>query len=240
MPGSSARFRNRAVWPSAPLDSMASRNCSAVSCGTPIPAKTTAKLSLPWSPRSRARWAISAASRSCGKPPAENSGSFCPRTRLFITSMVAMPVSMKSRGRARQAGLMASPSIRLRASAGTGGPPSSGRPTLSKTRPSRCGPTPNSKGSGCNRMRVPCRLRPAVDSSTSITIESSSSAATRPRRGGPLAASTSTAEFRPTRASRRAKSSGPSMRVTTSFSSRSARMAGHRLQLVELVVDLPR
>ena len=34
-----------AVWPSAPLDSIASRNCSAVSCGTPMPAKTIAKLS---------------------------------------------------------------------------------------------------------------------------------------------------------------------------------------------------
>ena len=67
-----------------------------------------------------------------------------------------------------------------------------------------------------------------------------SSAATRPSRGGPLPASTSTAALSPTRASRRAKSSGPSMRVTAFSSNRSACMAGHRLQLVELVIDLPR
>ena len=45
MPGSSARFRKSAVWPRAPLDSIARRNCSAVSCDTPMPTKTIANSS---------------------------------------------------------------------------------------------------------------------------------------------------------------------------------------------------
>ena len=48
--------------------------------------------------RSRACPAISTASRSCGRPPPEKIGSFCPRTRLFMRSSVVTPVSMKSRG----------------------------------------------------------------------------------------------------------------------------------------------
>ena len=75
-----------------------------------MPANTIAK-SPPLPCRSRAWLAISTASRSCGNPPPEKSGSFWPRTRLFIRSSVVIPVSMKSRGIARATGLIGSPSI---------------------------------------------------------------------------------------------------------------------------------
>ncbi len=39
-----------------------------------------------FAPAAVAFCAISTASRSCGRPPPENNGSFCPRTRLFIRS----------------------------------------------------------------------------------------------------------------------------------------------------------
>ena len=40
------------------------------------------------------------AGRAAGRRP-ENSGSFWPRTRLFMRSIAVTPVSMKSRGSAR-------------------------------------------------------------------------------------------------------------------------------------------
>ena len=52
---------NMAVWPRAPLVSIAERKLSAMSCDTPMPTKTTANSSS-LSPRSRARCAISVAS----------------------------------------------------------------------------------------------------------------------------------------------------------------------------------
>ena len=81
-----------------------------------MPANTIAKspaagAAAPAAGRRRAWPAISTASRSCGSPPPENSGSFCPRTRLFIRSSVVTPVSMKSRGIARATGLIGRPSI---------------------------------------------------------------------------------------------------------------------------------
>ena len=129
--------------------------------------------------RSRAR-----AGRAAGRR-AENSGSFCPRTRLFITSMVEMPVSMKSRGSARQAGLIgealdAPARERGHRRAAVERPADAVENAAEQVRARRR----TAAAPGCSRMRVPCRPRPAVDSSTSITIEVSSSAATRPRRGG--------------------------------------------------------
>ena len=54
------------------------------------------------------------AGRAAGRRP-RTSGSFWPRTRLFIRSSVVMPVSMKSRGIARATGFIGSPSIGMRA-----------------------------------------------------------------------------------------------------------------------------
>ena len=84
-----ARLRKSAVRSSAPPCSRLRRKYSALSYGTPIPAKTIAK-SPPSPCRSRAWLAISTASRSCGSPPPEKSGSFWPRTRLFIRSSVVI------------------------------------------------------------------------------------------------------------------------------------------------------
>ena len=188
-----ARLRNNAVRSSAPPCSRLRRKNSALSCGTPIPAKTMTKSSAPSAPsvpsaarpgagRSRAWLAISTASRSCGSPPPLKMGSFWPRTRLFIRSSVLTPVSMKSRGPARATGLMGRPSMRWRCFAAIGGPPSMTWPTPLKTRPSMPGARPKVSGSPKKRTTVPGSVRPDVDSSTSIVISSSSRAATRPSR----------------------------------------------------------
>ena len=66
---------------------------------------------------------------------------------LFIRSMVETDVSIKSLGSALADGLIDNPSILMRRTAGTGGPPSIGRPTLSKTLPSIPGPTDTMSGS---------------------------------------------------------------------------------------------
>ncbi len=94
-------------------------------------------------------------------PPAENSGSFCPRTRLFIRSMAVTPVSMKSCGSSRAVGLIGTPSMRKRLRAATGGPPSAGSPTPLNTRPSRPGPT--AKCSGSPRKRTRTSREPEAD-----------------------------------------------------------------------------
>ena len=121
-----------------------------------------------------------------GSPPAENSGSFCPRTRLFIRSIAVTPVSMKSRGSSRQAGLIAAPRCACVP------PPSAGR---------------RQPAEGCRRRaerHVRARRRTAAARACSAaapdiasparpvraprsTIDDSSSAAT-PRRGRPVVA----------------------------------------------------
>src|SRR5271157_4634103 len=177
-----------------------------------MPTNTMAKAPA-LSRRSRAFWAISEASRSCGRPPAENRGSFWPRTRLFIRSMAVTPVSMKSSGSSRSAGFIERPSMRSRRLAMIGGPPSVGLPTPSSTRPSRPGPTDKWIGSPRSRTRTPLRPRPTVDSRTSTIMLASSTAATRPRRTAPFSSTTSTASLRPTSTLRLRNSSGPSMAV---------------------------
>jgi len=96
MGGSSARFRNIAVFESAPDSAKEARKNSASSCLTPMAQKTTAK---PSSLAVMRAWrAIWAASSLCGSPAPENTGSFCPRMRVFMPSMAEMPVTMRSRG----------------------------------------------------------------------------------------------------------------------------------------------
>src|SRR5271157_255210 len=177
-----------------------------------MPTNTMAKAPA-LSRRSRAFCAISEASRSCGRPPAENSGNFCPRTRLFIRSIAVTPVSMKSSGSSRSAGFIRRPSMRSRRLAIIGGPPSVGLPTPSSTRPSKPGPTDRWIGSPRNRTRTPLRPSPTVDSRTSTIMLSSSMEATRPRRTAPRSSTTSTASMRPTSTLRLRNSSGPSMAV---------------------------
>src|SRR5512134_3363311 len=172
--------------------------------------------SLAPAPRSRALAAISTAMRSCGSPPPEKIGSFCPRTSEFIRSIDVMPVSMKSRGVARATGFSGSPSTRRRRLTASGGPPSITWPTPLNTRPSSPGPTPKSIGSPRKRTTVPARPSPLVGSSISIVTVSSSIAAMRPSLGTPPRPLTATASFRPTSSVRRRKSSGPSSRSAAS------------------------
>src|SRR5450631_659195 len=181
-----------------------------------MPANTIAKSSPapppgPW--RRRAWRAISTASRSWGRPPPEKIGSFCPRTRLFIRSSAVTPVSMKSRGPARATGLIGRPSMRCVCRAAMGGPPSITCPTPLNTRPRIEGETPKVNGSPKKRTTVSANARPDVDSSTSMVMNDSSIAATRPRRVRPSPPRTSTASYRPTSSVRRRNSSGPSSRV---------------------------
>src|SRR5664279_5508379 len=230
-----ARLRKSAVRSRAPRCSSVRRKNSALSYGTPMPAKTMTKSSPPW--RSRAWLAISTARRSCGRPPPENSGSFWPRTRLFIRSSVVMPVSMKSRGKARATGFIGNPSIGMRRCVATGGPPSMTWPTPLKTRPRMPGPRPKVSGSPRKRTTALSSESPLVDSSTSMVMNCSSIAAMRPSRGRPSAPRTSTASCRPTSSVRRRNSSGPSSLVAApSTVSRIAALRDGR-ELRELALD---
>ncbi len=108
-------------------------------------------------PRSRARWAISVARRSCGRPPQENSGSFWPRTRLFIRSMVEIAgldevARQGARGRVDRQAVDAH---RVRRRPPAGRRRAAGR--RCRTRGPACpGPTPNMQRLGC-RCACACR-----------------------------------------------------------------------------------
>ncbi len=65
----------------------------------PMAAKTTANSSV--EPGTLACRAIWSATSLWGRPELEKIGSFWPRTRVFVPSMVDIPVWMKSAGDAR-------------------------------------------------------------------------------------------------------------------------------------------
>ena len=93
---------------------------------------------------------------------ARKSGSFCPRTRLFMRSIAEMPVSMKSFGSSRETGLIGMPvDAQLRSAAATGGPPSIGCPTPLKMRPKRPGPSAACRGSPKKRTLMSSSAEPA-------------------------------------------------------------------------------
>ncbi len=107
--GSDERLRKRTVLSSAPVSSNWRMKKLASSLVMPIAAKTTEKLSDPLS--TLACLAICAASALCGSPAAEKIGSFCPLTRVFMPSMLEMPVWMNSDGSSLLYGLMPEPVI---------------------------------------------------------------------------------------------------------------------------------
>ena len=164
--------------------------------------------------RSRAFWAISTAMRSCGRPPPEKSGSFWPRTRLFIRSIAVTPVSMNSCGNgARRPGSCGTPVDAQPRLAAIGGPPSIGLPTPLNTRPSRPGPT--DRWIGSPRKPDHRSLQAEARRSTraprrhhAVVVDRGDAAEARVRRRVDW---TSTASFRPTSTLRRRNSSGPSM-----------------------------
>lgn len=94
--GSSARLRNTTALSSAPVFSKSLMKYWASSLVIPIAAKTTAKADS--EPGTEACLAICRAISLCGRPDAEKIGSFCPRTRVFVPSIVEIPVWIKSFG----------------------------------------------------------------------------------------------------------------------------------------------
>ncbi len=94
--GSSARLMISTERLMAPVRRKSSMKNSASSKVMPMAQKTTAKPSPV--PSTRACRAICAATRPCGRPAPEKIGSFWPRTRVFMPSMVLTPVWMNSFG----------------------------------------------------------------------------------------------------------------------------------------------
>lgn len=131
--GSSARLRNRVHLSSAPVRSKSLRKYCASSAVIPMAANMTANCSS--LPRTFACLAICAAMRLCGSPAPLNSGSFCPRTRLFIPSMVDIPVWMNSLGYCLASGFIGEPFMSHMSSGMIGGPPSMGVPEPSSILP---------------------------------------------------------------------------------------------------------
>ncbi len=201
--GLSAVLRKSTARVSAPVFSNSCWKYLASSKVTPIAAKTTANFPSSSVPRSaplvstsffestRACLAICAASLLWGRPAPEKSGSFCPRTSVLSTSIVEIPVWMKSSGYSREAGLMGLPLMSTRFSGRTAGPPSMGLPAPLKTRPSMSSDTPNWKVRPRKRTLVPSTLRPCVDSKSWTTARPLRDSRTFPRRVSPVLSFTS-------------------------------------------------
>mmetsp|Transcript_15425 Transcript_15425/g.43831 ORF Transcript_15425/g.43831 Transcript_15425/m.43831 type:complete len:232 (+) Transcript_15425:292-987(+) len=142
MVGSFARFMNSTTFSMEPFSSKSRLKKVAVSLFTPMAPKTMLKFSLEWSltslPLTREACRHTCAAISlCGRPAAENSGSFCPRTTEFIVSMALMPVWIISLGYTRDLGLRGAPLMSRKSSASTAGPLSIGFPEPLKARPRR-------------------------------------------------------------------------------------------------------
>ncbi len=206
MVGSPAWFRNSTVRSSAPLRANRSTKVWVSRAVIPIPANTTAN----GSPRgARACSTIEAASSSPGSPGPENTGSFCPRTRVFIPSMALMPVSMNSLGRSRRAGFIGAPYSGRSASPTGAGSPSSGRPAPESERPINSRPT-TARATWPVKVTVALPgASPSVSSRIWITVSASPASITCPRRSGAPGSRTVTHSPIATRTVRSRKSSGP-------------------------------
>ena len=146
----------------------------------PIAPNTTENCSA--SPRTFACRAICAAISLAGRPAPEKIGSFWPRTSVFITSMVEMPVWMNSAGFARATGLIGAPRIGRRFSGMIGGRPSIGSPSPLNRRPIISRLTPILATSSRRLSEVLARSMPRVSSNTWITALRSETSMTCPPR----------------------------------------------------------
>mmetsp|Transcript_119098 Transcript_119098/g.234003 ORF Transcript_119098/g.234003 Transcript_119098/m.234003 type:complete len:204 (+) Transcript_119098:287-898(+) len=140
--GSLARFMNKTTFSMDPFSSKSFRKKRAVSMFTPMAPKTMLKFSAEWSrtslPFTSDAWRHTCAAISlCGRPAAEKSGNFCPRTTEFIVSMALMPVWIISFGYTRDFGFSGAPLMSRNSSANTAGPLSMGLPEPLKARPMR-------------------------------------------------------------------------------------------------------
>mmetsp|Transcript_69951 Transcript_69951/g.176250 ORF Transcript_69951/g.176250 Transcript_69951/m.176250 type:complete len:232 (+) Transcript_69951:602-1297(+) len=142
MVGSLAKFMKRTTFSIEPFSSKSFLKKRAVSMLTPMAPKTMLKFSAEWSSTSlpftsEACLHTCAAISLCGRPAAENSGSFCPRTTEFIVSMALMPVWIISFGYTRDFGFRGAPLMSRNSSAKTAGPLSMGLPEPLKALPMR-------------------------------------------------------------------------------------------------------
>ena len=88
--GSDAKFINNTALSIAPVFlNSSTKNCDSSNV-IPIAANTTAKLVSEF--KTFACLAICAANSACGRPDAENTGSFCPLTKVFNPSIAEIPV----------------------------------------------------------------------------------------------------------------------------------------------------
>mmetsp|Transcript_34594 Transcript_34594/g.98807 ORF Transcript_34594/g.98807 Transcript_34594/m.98807 type:complete len:204 (+) Transcript_34594:206-817(+) len=142
MVGSFARFMKSTTFSMEPFSSKSLRKKRAVSMFTPMAPKTILKFSAEWSSTSfpltsEACRQTCAAISLCGRPAAEKSGSFWPRTTEFMVSMALMPVWIISLGYTRDLGFSGAPLMSRKSSARTTGPLSMGLPEPLKARPMR-------------------------------------------------------------------------------------------------------
>ena len=132
--GSSARLRKTTAFFNAPVLSNSFMKVCFSSLVIPIAMNTTANSSF--SPLTFACLAIWRAKSLWGNPDPEKIGSFCPLTRVFIQSIVEIPVWMKSDGLSLAQGLIAAPTISSFFSGVIAGPPSRGSPAPVRILPS--------------------------------------------------------------------------------------------------------
>eukprot|EP00438_Fugacium_kawagutii_P014061 Skav204168 [mRNA] locus=scaffold903:408718:420898:- [translate_table: standard] len=140
--GSLAKFMKSTTFSMEPFSSKSFLKKRAVSMLTPIAPKTMLKFSCEWSDTSLpftkdACRHTCAAISLCGRPAAEKSGNFCPRTTEFMVSMALIPVWIISLGYTRDLGFKGAPLMSRNSSAKTEGPLSMGLPEPLKARPMR-------------------------------------------------------------------------------------------------------
>ena len=190
----------------APLSRTRSTNSRVSRAVIPTPANTTAN----GSPcGARAHSTIRAANSSPGRPGPLNTGSFCPRTNVFIASIALIPVSMKSWGRSRRTGLIGAPLIGRIASPTGAGSWSPGAPWPSNDRPSNSRPTTAVATSPVSTTSARSGASPTESSSSCTTVVCAPASITCPRRSGWSRSRTTTHSPSATRGVRSRKSRGP-------------------------------
>ncbi len=124
-------------------------------------------------------------------------GSFCPLTRVFIPSMVEIPVSMKSAGESLAQGLMAAPAMSSSCSGTILDPPSRGSPAPLRTLPSISLETGIFMVSPRKRTEAALSI-PVVPSNIWTTTMSSDESRTSPLFTDPSESLTETSSLYPT------------------------------------------
>ena len=181
---------NTVTFSRAPVRSKSLMKKLASSWVIPIAANITANSAS--SPSTLACLAIWAANSLWGKPEPEKIGSFWPLTKVFIPSMVEIPVWINSSGNSREAGFIGLPLISNSSSGIISGPPSIGLPIPLNIRPIISLDTPILAVWPVNLALVFLVFKSVVPSNTWITATSSVTSRTCPLLFSPLGVSIST------------------------------------------------